>query len=91
MTWQVDSLSRSETTRFRKKVMRDENYYLASVRIIEEVEKCVKTDNAVEIFEDFFNNEDVVTDTEEPKAATVAVFRGPDGPGLGTTKEFPRF
>ena len=70
--------------RFRKKIEKDENYVntalkLCSVRqylcerrsnisLFQTMESCIKQNNAIEIYQDYFNEIDEATDCEEPRA-----------------------
>ena len=42
------------------------------------MESCIKQNNAIEIYQDYFNEIDEATDCEEPKAKTVNLYRDPD-------------
>jgi hypothetical protein len=39
------------------------------------MENCIKQNNAIEIYEEYFTEPDEATDSEEPKAKTVNLFR----------------
>jgi len=39
------------------------------------MENCIKQNNAIEIYEEYFTELDEATDSEEPKAKTVNLFR----------------
>jgi len=45
------------------------------------MEQCIKQNNAVEIYEDYFEAVDESTQCERPESKTVHVFRDPRGPG----------
>ena len=42
-------------------------------------EQCIKQNNAIDIYEDYFENTDDATQCEKPEAKTVHVFRDPTG------------
>jgi dynein intermediate chain 2 len=39
------------------------------------MENCIKQNNAIEIYEEYFTELDEATDSEEPRAKTVNLFR----------------
>jgi len=45
------------------------------------MEQCIKQNNAVEIYEDYFEAVDESTQCEKPESKTLHVFRDPLGPG----------
>nr|XP_042138999.1 dynein axonemal intermediate chain 2 isoform X3 [Peromyscus maniculatus bairdii] len=67
-----------QTIRFRKKVEKDENYINAVMQLGSIMEHCIKQNNAIDIYEEYFDDEDGVEVTEEaPSAKTINVFRDP--------------
>ncbi|XP_027482084.1 dynein intermediate chain 2, axonemal isoform X2 [Zalophus californianus] len=74
----VNPLELEQTIRFRKKVEKDENYINAIMQLGSIMEHCIKQNNAIDIYQEYFDDEDVVEVTEEaPSAKTINVFRDP--------------
>ncbi|XP_077019839.1 dynein axonemal intermediate chain 2 [Tamandua tetradactyla] len=74
----VNPLELEQTIRFRKKVEKDENYVNAIMQLGSIMEHCLKQNNAIDIYEEYFDDEDAVEVTEEaPSAKTINVFRDP--------------
>ncbi|XP_049717387.1 dynein axonemal intermediate chain 2 isoform X2 [Elephas maximus indicus] len=74
----VNPLELEQTIRFRKKVEKDENYINAITQLGSIMEHCIKQNNAIDIYEEYFDDEDPVEVTEEaPSAKTINVFRDP--------------
>ncbi|PNI32560.1 DNAI2 isoform 3 [Pan troglodytes] len=74
----VNPLELEQTIRFRKKVEKDENYVNAIMQLGSIMEHCIKQNNAIDIYEEYFNDEEAVEVTEEdPSAKTINVFRDP--------------
>ncbi|XP_073739247.1 dynein axonemal intermediate chain 2 isoform X2 [Callorhinus ursinus] len=74
----VNPLELEQTIRFRKKVEKDENYINAIMQLGSIMEHCIKQNNAIDIYQEYFDDEDAVEVTEEaPSAKTINVFRDP--------------
>ncbi|XP_035157563.2 dynein axonemal intermediate chain 2 isoform X2 [Callithrix jacchus] len=74
----VNPLELEQTIRFRKKVEKDENYINTIMQLGSIMEHCIKQNNAIDIYEEYFNNEEDVEVMEEaPSAKTINVFRDP--------------
>lgn len=73
----VDFTEQSDVSRFRKKAEKDEEYQNAIGTLGPLVERCMKQNSTVNIYETYF--EDVKTDhsSEPPSAKGLAVFRDP--------------
>ncbi|XP_011898184.1 PREDICTED: dynein intermediate chain 2, axonemal [Cercocebus atys] len=72
----VNPLELEQTIRFRKKVEKDENYVNAIMQLGSIMEHCIKQNNAIDIYEEYFNDEEAVEVMEEaPSAKTINVFR----------------
>nr|XP_045727512.1 dynein axonemal intermediate chain 2-like [Mirounga angustirostris] len=72
----VNPLELEQTIRFRKKVEKDENYVNAIMQLGSIMEHCIKQNNAIDIYQEYFDDEDAVEVTEEaPSAKTINVFR----------------
>ena len=53
-----------------------QNYYFFNY-LLQSAEQCIKQNNAIDIYEDYFENPDDATQCEKPEAKTVHVFRDP--------------
>ncbi|KAM9597379.1 dynein axonemal intermediate chain 2 [Trichechus inunguis] len=74
----VNPLELEQTIRFRKKVEKDENYINTITQLGSIMEHCIKQNNAIDIYEEYFDDEDPVEVTDEaPSAKTINVFRDP--------------
>lgn len=74
----VDVTEQSDVTRFRKKAEKDESYQNAIKILGPIVERCMKQNNTVDIYEQYFENEDTEDlSSEPPSAKGLAVFRDP--------------
>nr|KAF6415514.1 dynein axonemal intermediate chain 2 [Molossus molossus] len=74
----VNPLELEQTIRFRKKVEKDENYINTIMQLGLVMEHCIKQNNAVNIYQEYFDDEEEVEVTEEaPAAKTINVFRDP--------------
>ncbi|KAM6111115.1 dynein axonemal intermediate chain 2 [Pterocles gutturalis] len=68
-----------QTARFRKKVEKDENYINTITHLGTLVEHCAKQNNAINIYEEFFAEEEMVeVEDEPPSAKTIHVLRDPN-------------
>ncbi|KAM5273358.1 dynein axonemal intermediate chain 2 [Ctenodactylus gundi] len=67
-----------QTIRFRKKVEKEENYINAITQLGTLMEHCIKQNNAVDIYQEYFDDSEAAEVTEEaPSAKTINVFRDP--------------
>jgi dynein intermediate chain 2 len=73
----VDPTEQSDVKRFRKKVEKDEDYLYAMKTLIPMAERCMKQNNTVNIYEDYFAEEETNHYSEPPFAMGLAVFRDP--------------
>nr|XP_023418649.1 dynein intermediate chain 2, axonemal isoform X3 [Cavia porcellus] len=74
----VNPLELEQTIRFRKKVEKDENYINAIMQLGLIMEHCIKQNNAIDIYQEYFDDEEEVEVTEEASSAkTINVFRDP--------------
>jgi dynein intermediate chain 2 len=73
----VDFTEQSDVKRYRKKVEKDEDYQFAMKSLVPMVERCMKQNNTVNVYEEYF--EDIETNhySEPPFAMGLAVFRDP--------------
>ncbi|XP_062507581.1 dynein axonemal intermediate chain 2-like, partial [Corticium candelabrum] len=74
----VNASEMEQTLRFRKKVEKDEGYIQTVVRMGEVMEHCIKQNNAVDIYEEYFEGLNDVVSNEPPSAKTINVFRDPN-------------
>ncbi|KAK2503602.1 hypothetical protein MC885_021843 [Smutsia gigantea] len=74
----VNPLELEQTIRFRKKVEKDENYINAIMQLGSAMEHCIKQNDAIDLYQKYFDDEDAVEVMEEaPSAKTINVFRDP--------------
>ncbi|XP_071770928.2 dynein axonemal intermediate chain 2-like [Centroberyx gerrardi] len=75
----VNPQEMEQTIRFRKKVEKDENYVNSVLQLGSIMEHCIKQNNAVDIYQEYFEDEEVVEEAQEqPSAKTINVFRDPN-------------
>jgi len=67
-----------QVMRFRKKVEKDESYVTAITNLSKSMEHCIKQNNAIDIYEEYFDDVDGDTVDEQPSAKTINVFRDPN-------------
>ena len=60
-----------QVARFRKKVEKEEMYVSQVLTLGEKMEQCIKQNNAIDIYEDYFDN--MKTKLDEPQVAPVQV------------------
>ncbi len=73
----VDFTEQSDVKRFRKKVEKDEDYQYAMKTLVPRVQRCMKQNNTVNIYEEYFEGIDAEHCSEPPFAKGLAVFRDP--------------
>ncbi|EDV28257.1 uncharacterized protein TRIADDRAFT_20628 [Trichoplax adhaerens] len=67
-----------QTIRYRKKVEKDEAYVQTIQQLGSVMEHCIKQNNAVDIYEEYFAEADIDSSSQSPFAKTVNVFRDPN-------------
>ncbi|EOA93759.1 Dynein intermediate chain 2, axonemal, partial [Anas platyrhynchos] len=68
-----------QTARFRKKVEKEENYVNTIVHLGTLMEHCVRQNNAIDIYEEYFGEEEEAEmEDEAPSAKTINVIRDPN-------------
>jgi dynein intermediate chain 2 len=67
-----------QTIRYRKKVEKDENYMNTVVQLGSNIEHVIKQNNAIDIYELYFNEMLAEQADEIPSAKTINVFRDPN-------------
>lgn len=73
----VDILEQTDLARFRKKAEKDESYLSAMRSLAPIVERCMKQNNTIDVYEQYFVNETFDEYSEPPSAKGLAVFRDP--------------
>lgn len=74
----VDPTEKEQTTRFRKKVEKDETYIAQIKALGDVVEHSIMQNIAVDIYQDFFAGEYADHSSEPPSAKTLSVFKDPN-------------
>ncbi|XP_039646997.1 dynein intermediate chain 2, axonemal isoform X1 [Perca fluviatilis] len=68
-----------QTIRYRKKVEKDESYVNSLLTLGGLMEHCIRQNNALDIYQEYFEDEDEVEEIQEPPSAkTINVFRDPN-------------
>ncbi|XP_061887106.1 dynein axonemal intermediate chain 2 isoform X2 [Entelurus aequoreus] len=68
-----------QTIRFRKKVEKDESYLNSIMQLGGVIRYCVGQNNAVDIYQEYFEDEELEDEIQEPPSAkTINVFRDPN-------------
>ncbi|NXJ85750.1 DNAI2 protein, partial [Trogon melanurus] len=68
-----------QTARFRKRVEKDEHFVNTVVHLGPLMEHCVRQNNAIDIYEEYFEEEEVAeAEDEPPSAKTINVIRDPN-------------
>lgn len=78
---EIDFTEQSDTSRFRKKAEKDEEYKSAIFSLGPIVSRCLKQNNTVNIYEDYFQGSSIDHSSEPPSAKGVAVFKDPMSTG----------
>ena len=73
----VDPTEQSDVKRYRKKVEKDEEYQYAMKTLVSMAERCMRQNNTVNIYEEYFADEETNHCLEPPFAVGLAVFRDP--------------
>ena len=79
----VDFTEQSDVSRFRKKAEKDEDYRGAVKALGPVVSRCMKQNNTIDIYEEYFAGSNVDHSSEPPSAKGLAVFRYEREIGLG--------
>ncbi|CAM9437147.1 unnamed protein product [Lampetra fluviatilis] len=74
----VNPQEAEQTIRYRKKVEKDENYVNIITHLGTMMEHCVKQNNAINIYQEYFEAESVEVEEEQPSAKTINVFQDPN-------------
>lgn len=73
----VNMLDEEQTLRHRKKIERDDQYAIQLNRLLAPMLHAVQQNNAVQLYENYFDAADPVPAVEQPSAKTVQCFRNP--------------
>eukprot|EP00658_Telonema_sp_P-2_P008706 TRINITY_DN13293_c0_g1_i1.p1 TRINITY_DN13293_c0_g1~~TRINITY_DN13293_c0_g1_i1.p1 ORF type:complete len:570 (+),score=149.52 TRINITY_DN13293_c0_g1_i1:224-1933(+) len=82
----LDCTDTEQTARFRKRVEKEEEYVNAVKTMATTVEHCLKQNNAVDIYEEYFAGTKVEHSTEPPSARNLTVFKDPQKIKRTTTR-----
>ncbi|KAI9535963.1 Dynein intermediate chain 2, axonemal [Dissostichus eleginoides] len=75
----VNPQEMEQTIRFRKKVEKDESYVNSLLQLGGVMEHCIRQNNAVDLYQEYFEDEDEVEQNQDPHSAkTINVFRDPN-------------
>jgi len=74
----VDYTEKDQTTRFKKKVEKDEEYIRQVRALGDAVEGDIKQNYAIDIYQEYFAGEYADHSSEPPSAKTLSVFKDPD-------------
>eukprot|EP00644_Phytophthora_capsici_P017554 jgi/Phyca11/9820/fgenesh1_pm.PHYCAscaffold_42_\ len=74
----VDPAEQSDVQRFRKKAEKDDDYKQAVKSLGPVVERALKQNNTINIYQDYFAHMGEAATTEQPSAKGLAVFRDPE-------------
>ena len=78
---EIDFTEQSDTSRFRKKAEKDEDYKTAVHSLGPIVTRCLKQNNTVNIYEEYFLGSNIDHSSEPPNAKGLAVFKDPMASG----------
>ena len=71
----VNSQEIEQVMRFRKKVEKDESYMYTIQQLSGVMEHYIRQNNAIDIYEEYFDEIEIDVDEEIPSAKTINVFR----------------
>uniref|UniRef100_A0A8B9G4E8 Dynein axonemal intermediate chain 2 n=1 Tax=Amazona collaria TaxID=241587 RepID=A0A8B9G4E8_9PSIT len=75
----VNPREADQTARFRKKLEKDEHYVNAITQLGTLTEHCIKQNNAIDIYEEYFEEEEMIeVEMEPPSAKTINAIRDPN-------------
>ena len=74
----VDYTEQNDTTRYRRKTEKDEDYKATVKMFGPVVDRCVRQNNTIDIYEEYFAGTVVDHSSEPPSAKGLAVFRDPN-------------
>ncbi|NXG08462.1 DNAI2 protein, partial [Sakesphorus luctuosus] len=74
----IDPRNSDMTTRFREEVERDEIYTRSILHLGTLMERCIRQNNAINIYEEYFGEDEEQEEEEIPSAKTISVLRDPN-------------
>lgn len=74
----VDASEPTDVNRYRKKAEKDEDYKATMKTLGPIISRCMRQNNTVDIYEDYFKDNDRDWSGEPPSAKGLAVFRDPN-------------
>merc|ERR1719313_1911402 len=74
----IDPTEKEQTTRYRKKIEKDEEYIRQIKALGEGVEHSIMQNNAIDIYQEYFAGEYADHASEPPSAKTLSVFKDPN-------------
>ena len=66
-----------QVIRYRKKVEKDEGYIATVAHLGEMMEHCIKQNNAIDIYQRYFEETQVTLSDDPPSAKTINIFKDP--------------
>jgi len=82
----LDCTDTEQTARFRKRVEKEEEYVNSVKTMANTVEHCLKQNNAIDIYEEYFAGTKIEHSTEPPSARNLTVFKDPQKIKRTTTR-----
>jgi len=82
----LDCTDSEQTARFRKRVEKEEEYVNSVKTMANTVEHCLKQNNAIDIYEEYFAGTKIEHSTEPPSARNLTVFKDPQKIKRTTTR-----
>ncbi len=73
----MDPADEEQTTRYRRKVQKDEDFLARTAALTATLEQVVRLNSAVDVFETYFEEPDETTEYARASVASVAVFKDP--------------
>ncbi|XP_030597803.1 dynein intermediate chain 3, ciliary [Archocentrus centrarchus] len=75
----INPTEMEQTIRFRKKVEKDESYINSVLQLGSVMEHCIRQNNVMDIYQEYFEDEEEVEEIQEPPSArTISIFRDPN-------------
>jgi dynein intermediate chain 2 len=71
----INSLEPDQTSRFRKKTEKEDGYGRAILTLGQSIEHTIKQNNAIDIYENYFNHLEPDIVEEAPYAKTINIYR----------------
>jgi len=68
----------AEKERYLRKIENQKDYHSAVRRLTRSVERCIQQNNAIDMYEAYFDEDEFDSATEPPSAKTISVFRDPN-------------